>query len=358
MRLFFLTGIGFLLIVCGGCTRVNAVEDLKLIQYLGYDLEDDEIRGSAAYSVYYNIPKEAPIELLTANAITSHGIFTTFTKQSSSPIEIGKTRVLLMGEEFSQKNLSDLIGTLVRDPIIGNNAKVAYSNQEASEVLDITMKYPPFYFSDVIEQNMESGNTPKTNIHLVVNQYYGEGQDVFLPRIKTNEKQQILMDGLGIYKGDKLTMQLEDQESFLFKIMKDKQISGTYEFVTDENEKIFFKVQYGNRKSTFIRHQDKIKISYDLDLFILLKDYPKSNDLANKNDAALFAKKIEYEISTKIEKLLQAFKDKKVDPLGIGLLVKSEQRDWTESNFYDEEYPSIDFDIRTNVKFLQTGVGR
>lgn len=343
------------LLLIVGCSRNKIVEDLKIIESLGYDLEDDKIKGSASFHVHYDVPAGAPVKLLTAESETANGIFTTFTQQVPHPVAIGKTRTILMGEPFAKEGIKDLIGPLVRDPIIASNAKMAISKQEAAEVLNLTMRKPPFYLYNVIEQNITYGNTPQTNIHTVLNQYYGAGQDVYLPVLTIYESEKIMVDGLGIFKGDKLMMLLQDREAFLFKIIKDKNISGTYEFISEQKEKIFLKIMYGKRKVSIKNTHQKPQVKIKLDLFAHIKDYPRSLDLSKKKDVDKLSKKIEKELSTKIEKLLEEFKEEQVDPVGFGDLVRSEKRDWTQDSFNDQ-YPNLEFEIETKINFLQTGV--
>jgi spore germination protein len=343
------------LLLIVGCSRNKIVEDLKIIESLGYDLEEDKIKGSASFHVYYEKPAEAPVKLLTAKSETVNGIFTTFTQQVPHPVATGKTRTILMGEPFAKEGIKDLMGTLVRDPMMENIATVVISKQDAAEVLNLAMRYPPYYLSHVIEQNIKYGNTPRTNIHTALNQYFGTGQDVYLPVLTIYESEKIMVDGLGIFKGDKLRMLLQDREAFLFKIIKDKNISGTYEFISEHKEKIFLKIMYGKRKVSIKNTHQKPQVKIKLDLFALIKDYPRSLDLSKKKDVDKLSKKIEKELSTKIEKLLEEFKEEQVDPVGFGDLVRSEKRDWTQDSFNDQ-YPNLEFEIETKINFLQTGV--
>ncbi|WP_261133369.1 Ger(x)C family spore germination protein [Bacillus sp. Marseille-Q3570] len=342
------------LLLIAGCSRNKIVEDLKLIESLGYDLEDDKIKGSASYHVHYDVPAGAPVKLLTAESETANGIFTTFTQQVPHPVEIGKTRTILMGEPFAKEGIQDLIGTLVRNPIIASNAKMAISEQDAAEVLNLTMRLTPFYLSEVIEQNITYGNTPQMNLHTTLNQYFGTGQDVYLPVLTIDESEKIMVNGLGIFKGDKLAMRLQDRETFLFKIIKNKNISGTYEFISEQKEKISLKIMYGKRKIHLKNTRQKPKVKITLDLFALIKDHPESLDLTKKEDVDKLSTLIEKELTIKIEKLLEEFKEEQVDPMGFGDLVRSEKRDWTQDRFNDQ-YPNLEFEIETKMNFLGSG---
>ncbi|SIS03823.1 germination protein, Ger(x)C family [Peribacillus simplex] len=344
--------------ITAGCDRDKTIDEIKIIQSLGYDIEGDKIIGSASYPVYVKSTQNPPeFKLLTAKSDTSHGIFTSFTYQSPYPIEIGQTRSILLGEEFAKRGISEVIGTLVRDPIMGSNAKIVISKQSARTILSEMMKYPPFYMSNIIEQNMVTGNMPQSNVHSVLFQYYGDGQDISLPFIRLNESGSLEMDGLGVFKKDKLKLHLNNTETFLFKLITNKKIHGYMEFVTEEKEKIFLKVMYGQNQLSVVNSGDKPRVKLNLTLNILLKDFPSELDLSNKKDALLITNKTEEHLSKKVKELIETFRDNQLDPIGIGDAFRGKERDWNQKNFDEKIYPNLSFEVYVKCNLLQSGVG-
>ncbi|MGM0835437.1 MAG: Ger(x)C family spore germination protein [Bacillota bacterium] len=344
----------FIILLLSGCMREKNIDEIKLIDTIGYDIEGDQILGSGAFHVYQKIPENSPMYLFTGRSDSINGIFKEFTSHSHIPIEIGQTRAIVISEDFAKNGISDLVETLVRDPIISNNAKIIISRQNASELLTLTMKYPPYFFSDIIENNMEKGNFPLSNIHYVISQFYGEGQDIYLPLIKIESGELLMMDGLGIFSGGKLAMQLNKEDTLLFKLIKDKIVSGNYEI--NEETKIFFKILDGKNKITIKGKNNTQTAVFNLQLKIMVKDYPSDFDLSKKEDVESISDLIETHFSTNIERLLAHFQENKVDPVGLGEIFRENQRDWDEKTFYTI-YPSIPIEVKVNVKLMQSGVG-
>ncbi|WP_078378781.1 Ger(x)C family spore germination protein [Sutcliffiella halmapala] len=340
------------ILVLSGCVRDRSIEEIKLIESLGYDVEGNQISGSAAFHLYQDVPPEAPVSLFTATSDTPHGIFLEFTSQSTIPVEIGQTRSLVVSEDMAKQGISELIGTLIRDPVISNNARIVISRQNAQNVLSLIMKYPPYYFSNLVENNMETGNFPISNVHYVLSQFYGEGQDVYLPIIKIEEPERITMDGLGILKDGKLTLQLTNEETLFFKLLKDQHVTGMYELKNDDQEKIFFRILNGKNEIKFKDNTAEFYIEVNLQV----KDFPKSYNLSKKKDVQVMTTVIEKHLTEKLDSLLKKLQENKVDPVGIGEIFRENQRNWTQEQF-DKNYPNLPFNISVRVKIVQTGVG-
>jgi spore germination protein len=348
--------ISLILLLCllSGCIQEQIIDRIKIIQYMGFDTQGDSFKGSASYPIYGKAQGKAPLMLLTARAQTVMGMFTTFSNQSEHPIEYGKMRTLLISEDFAKKGISEFAVDLIRDSTIGSNATVVITKQDANEILLDSLPLPPFYISDLIEQNMDLGNTPLTNLHSLQYQFYGEGQDVYLPILIKNPEGKLQMDGVGIFQGDKLKLLLNDKEGLYFKLIKDRVNSGTYEFTTTDKIDIYLKIKYG---STKISLKQNGKVAVLLKLNIIAANYPEEMNLTNRNDMTKLAQQIENKFAVEIKKMLENFQENDVDPLGLGNLYRSKQRSWSEKEFRDVTYPALKFDVSTKIT-LQLGSGQ
>jgi hypothetical protein len=57
-----------------------------------------------------------------------------------------------------------------------------------------------------------------------------------------------------------------------------------------------------------------------------------------------------------IEKFLLLCKENKVDPIGLGDLVRSRSKEWNEQNF-EEMYPILKTKVSIQFKIIQHGTG-
>ncbi|SDN43247.1 germination protein, Ger(x)C family [Paenibacillus sp. yr247] len=342
----------FVCFLLSGCAQAQIVDRMKIIQSVGFDMHGDTIRGSHLYSAY---EKKARLLLLTTEAQTIYGLLAPLTTQSDRPVASGQLRTFVISEKFARRGISELASALVLDPLVGSHSTVIITKQNASDILSEALKYPPFYLANLIKQNMENGNTPSTDIHIFLNQYFGEGQDVYLPILHKDPKGVLQMDGLGVFKEDKLKLTLTNKEGLYVKLLKDKTniILGTYEFKSKQKDKISLKIIYGNRKITV--QNEKAVLS--LKLNIEMRDYPTSIKTSDKNQILELKKQIENNLTTEITNMLENFQKNNVDPIGLGDLNRSKQRNWNEQEFMNLIYPNMKFEVHIEIKILQLGVG-
>ncbi|OAS16329.1 Ger(x)C family spore germination protein [Paenibacillus oryzisoli] len=344
----------FLCFVLSGCAKVQIVDRIKLIQSIGFDLQEDTFKVSGTYYAYNN---KVGLSLLNGEAKSFNEVLTLFTAQSDYPIAIGQLRTIVMSDDMAINGISNLASTVIRDPLMSNNAVIVLTNDHASEVLSETLKYPPSYLSDLIKQNMLSGNTPITNAHLFLDQYFGDGQDVYLPILFISPKGILQMDGVGVFHQDKLKLKISSKEGLLIKLLKDDKtnaMTSTYNFIDDQNKRISFKIINSQRKVSV--QSDTAMISVKLN--IELRDYPTAlNVFENNNDMHDLKKQFEKHLTSELKLLLENFQKNRVDPIGFGHLTESHQRNWNENDFYDHMYPRLKFKIQTEINIQFLGVG-
>ncbi|WP_261305949.1 Ger(x)C family spore germination protein [Paenibacillus andongensis] len=340
-RYFSLLFFCFLL---SGCAKEQIIDRVKLIKTIGLDLQGETFRVSASYSAF---EKKAKLFLLNGEAKSFNEVLTSFTSQSDHQIAIGQLRTFVISEKTARRGISELAGSIVRDPLISNLSTLVLTTNQASDILAETLKYPPVYLSNLIKQNMENGNTPSTNGHIFLDQYFGEGQDVFLPVLVKSPDDVLQINGVGVFHGDKLKLLLTDKKGLLIKLLKDDKVdiqSSTYTFKNDQNEQISYKIIYAKHK--MIVENEKALISLHLNIY--LGKYPATlNAFENNNDMLNLKKEIENNLTVEIKAMLEDFQKNHVDPIGIGNLHRARQRNWNEQKFTAQIYPKLKFDVVT-----------
>ncbi|MCZ8512746.1 Ger(x)C family spore germination protein [Paenibacillus filicis] len=343
----------FFCFLISGCAKEQIIDRIKIMDSIGYDMDGDTFRSSSSYAAY---EKKTRLRLFTAESKTFKGVWIPFAAQSDAQVVVGQLRTFVISEKFARRSIQELASSLLRDPLVSNNATVLITKQKASEIVSDIARNPPFFLSDMVKQNMEDGNTPFTNTHQLLDQYYGEGQDVFLPVLNKNKNGLLQMDGVGVFKGDKLRLMLTDKEAFFLKLLKDKPgtMTGYYDFITEQKEKIAFKILQGKRNLSPKQH-DKVVIS--LMLHIEPREIPKTKSIIDKSDFLDLKKQIEQHVSNEINVLLKTFQMNNVDPVGFGELFRSRERTWNEQEFSKKTYANLKFEVKTEITITQSGVG-
>ncbi|MCM3601006.1 Ger(x)C family spore germination protein [Robertmurraya korlensis] len=349
-------GIFFICIFISGCSRTTIIDDVKIIQSLGYDLENNKIKGTASYPVYVESMQEShPRKLFTSESNTTTGVYTSFSNQTAHRIDMSQLGSVFFSENFAKNGISDLIGNLNSDPNISSNSTLIISSKSASDLLEESMNYPPYFLSSVLDQSMRNGNIPLSNLHTVSYQYYSEGQDMYIPKMDINEKGLFVSEGVGVFKDEKLALSLNNKESLMLKILVDKLgFNSTYEFTTSDNKQLLIKI-VSNNKNSHVQINNS-EVTYKFKLKVYLKEQASKLSVANINNK--LTKEIETNIRTELTNLLEKLKKENVDPVGVGELFRGAQRDWKRYEFYERVYPNIKFNIKANVNIVNTGAAK
>ncbi|WP_167747203.1 Ger(x)C family spore germination protein [Cohnella luojiensis] len=349
MNRFLYIPVLFFCCLLSSCAQERIIDQIRIIQAIGLDIEGENIKISASYPSYKSASQKS---LLTAESKSINENFTIITTESSQPVEIGQMRTLVLSEQYARKGISEIADIINQESLKSGNATIVISKQTASSIISETFKKPPYFLSELIEQNMHNGNTPKTNYHSFVNQYYGEGQDVYLPAIK-KDKGLLHMVGIGVFKEDKLKLWLTNKEGLYIKLLKEKALTGTYEFTTGQKEKYSIIILSGKRK---IAMQNE-KAAISLKLTVQLREFPTKINILQKEVIFGIKKKIEGKLASEIEAMLVQLQKNNVDTIGFGEQFRKQNRHYNQNEFDEKIYPKMVFDVNAEVIILHSGVG-
>ncbi|NBD24908.1 Ger(x)C family spore germination protein [Paenibacillus glycinis] len=344
----------FCCFLLSGCAEQQIVDRIKLIQSIGNDPHGDAIKVTATYLAY---EKKARMLLLEGDVKSYGEVYTPFASQTDHPIASGQLKTVVINEKLARRGISAVATGIVRDPLISNRAKIVLTPDQASDILAESLNYPPAYLSRLVEQNMRYENTPNTNGHLFLDQYFGAGQDVFLPVLTKDGKGALRMDGVGVFRGDRLKLLLNNEQALFIKLLKEKDVevrSSRYSFKNEQNKLISFRIIHSAHKVTVHNESALISLKLDIDL----GDYPANlNVILIDRDMREVKEQIERRLAADMKAILENFQKNEVDPVGIGNLYRAHHRGWNEQTFYARQYPNLKFEVRTEVKIQLLGVG-
>ncbi|WP_268877727.1 Ger(x)C family spore germination C-terminal domain-containing protein [Priestia abyssalis] len=189
--------------------------------------------------------------------------------------------------------------------------------------------------------------------------YYGEGRDPFVPYLKVNKENAVTLDGIGILKGDKLKLHLNDKETFSFKLLSGHHMNGDIEFLFEKEGKkghVVLAHLYGDTNMHASNLESIPQVTINLTMNAVIKDYPSWLDLKDDSEIRIVSKQLEKKVEQEVDQLLKKLQDHEVDPVGIGDFIRGKQRDWNEEEFY-KTYPYIKFRVETKLNLLQSGIG-
>ncbi|MDQ1000981.1 hypothetical protein QFZ28_001381 [Neobacillus niacini] len=168
-----------------GCVDKNVLDDVSIESGMGYDIIDRKIIGTAVVPNY--LPDKSVKNVnYTGEATENHEIFVEMQRQSAAPLVTGSLEVVLFGEKMAQKGIIDIVDILQRDATIGERLYLGVVDGTANDILkqDLGISGTATHISNLIEHNIESYDLPKSNLHLFLYDFFQQGKDPYLPRIK------------------------------------------------------------------------------------------------------------------------------------------------------------------------------
>ncbi|MGD6832892.1 Ger(x)C family spore germination protein [Sutcliffiella halmapala] len=347
----------FLSLIPVGCIPHSIINEVSLMHNVGYDKEEGMLKASVVYPNYAESEKPA---LITAAAKNPSSLQEELSHKSPFPFEIGQVRMMIFGDELSRDGLADVLDTICKDPKIGI-IRIVITDGTPDQILRKTLNESPLFLMNLIDKSIENDGIPESDLHVMYDQYFGSGIDMSFPNLIVDTNGTVNVDGMGIFKGDKLALRISDKETFLLKLMTDRNKKGVYSFDLNMNghkANIGVRTIYGKHKVKFIKENLNEQVNVSLNLDVELDTLPEWINLENEKELKSFKNALQKSISNEAELLLTDFQTNGVDPIGIGRMYKANHRNYSERSFYDRIYPNMTYDVKAKIVVRQTGVGK
>ncbi len=359
-----LLSLSLLIIFLTGCLPTYIIDDIRLVQAIGYDAYGhDRIVGTIAATNYNSAgnpqsqSQSPPSATDSFSVISNTGKTVPFKLQAKSqmPLRLGKLQVILFNKELAKRGIEQFIDFFNRDPDIGRQLYLAVIDGSSKTLLSsqyATGTSVSDYINKMIEQNADR-NLPRTNLHAFLYAYFGNGIDPFLPLLKKSGDH-IVLEGIAFFKTNKMVAEIPFNQSFIFKMMYQPFTQGNYEirvashdYVSVENigSTVDYKIKNGASSHPVITISVNIK-----GVIREGESRKKSTKYSRK-----VTKIMEKELSKKANMMVDQFQKKNIDPLGLGDRVRSNSREW-EFKKWLKAYPHADINVRVNMNIAQTGI--
>ena len=356
-------------IFCSGCAQPQVVEDLGFVHSIGYDLnEAEDAEETGVLVVTVAIPQITPTaetdrELLTTVAHTSKQARAKMARKTNRELVSGQLRTALFGMNLAEKGFFDTMDTLKRDYTIGLNIKIIVVNGSSKELL--LEDYPEHprtsrYLFELIDKEAKSYVTVDTSLHEFMRDYYDDGGDAIAPIVKVGINE-IIMDGIGLFDGDRLVMKVDPIDARPFMMLHGDYLGGdiTKEIKLEEEEKesylyITFSTIQSWRK---VNVKSPEEIDIDLKVEGSIDEYTGHLELSDDEVQKEIEKKLAKHIEKVCKHLIHEMQQKNTDSLGIGKFVRnsSKYKEWQEMNWKEEIYPHAKINVNATVKLKGFG---
>ncbi|MDR6882601.1 Ger(x)C family germination protein [Bacillus sp. 3255] len=351
------------LIACltvSACGNQQVINKIQLVQTAGYDLIDGRSLCSVNTANYTEKGKANP-QLLMTSSDSSFDMIPRLNTKTNKTIQYGQMGLVLFSKTYAEQGIGPVIGSFCRDAKISARIQMGVSEIEAHKLLAIANKsQESLYLTNMVEQNIESGNLPKMNFQQILFDHYGKGRDFYLPFF-TLESGTVKIDGLALFKGDKFETKVSIREAFLLKLLTQSTRSGSLLMPMKGDKSTIHDYVLVKNISSSIRYRydtsnTEPAVVFQLKLKVLVKDIPSWLHLETQSEMNQFEQQLSSYLAQQCEDFIQLCQTKMVDPLGLGDFVRSRTRNWNEQDF-QASYSQLKTKVNVDLAIVQSGVG-
>lgn len=340
-----------------GCSRTRIIDKISIIHVFGFDqAKNGDIIGTALSPEYTKSKDSSQIKYLEEQADTSALVLTKMAQQTSTPIEIAKIRVIVIGQNFAEAGIQRIVNRFIITPQLGTHIQIAVSADSARKTLKTFKKEKSLTLAERLEHNMLGQSLPYMNLHYFLNNFYGEGVDAYVPMLTIDEKNRVKIDGIGVFKDAKFKLHLNSEQTILFSILEDYRNQATLKIpIAEGDSKESLTVRAFRSKPDWDWDRKKKQLNLRLHLKWTIVQYPGQYNIEKAKDIKQIKKIIVQHLEKELEELFATFKENEVDPLGVGNIVRSQDRTWEEESFY-KQYPTLPINVNVDFKIIHAGL--
>lgn len=348
-----------------GCAQKKIIDDLALVNAIGYDFSDDKNNPLKVTSTFPIISKDGKYDRETIIVSARSGKETRErTKyQTNLQLESGQLRVAIFGTEVAKKGIFPFLRTLVRDPTIGTRVKLALGKDGASEILTLQVENEgqnATYLEQFISKMNIENRRINYNIFQFLRDYYDDGIDPILPVFKV-VKNNIGFDGIGLFQDDKLIDTLNATQSRLLFLLREEIQHGllVHEIVLEDEEKESIMLSYDQTEHrieiTSASNNQRAATIY-VEILGDVLEYTGKADISDPKIQTEMEKLISEYINKKGKDLILHFQELQVDPLGVRRYIRNNMKynDWKALDGR-KYYQNMNIEVKAIVKINSSG---
>lgn len=338
-----------------GCVKKEILDDINLIEAIGFDYAGDgNTLGTILFPIYQ--PEQPPEnKTLTAKALIKKSILQDIQLQAANPIVTGSMEAVLFSKDLATKDgVLELIDAFQRDPGVGSGLYLVVVDGDARELMNgnYGVRGNATFISNLLENNNENEDLPKTNLQQFLFSYYQEGQTPFMPQLRKISDEKIELNGICFFKHGKVVETISADQMFFFRLLADKYSNGLHRVTTKDGEAAV--------RSIRSSHNFDLTKRSPLEITVKIKAQGIVNEFTGNEVKPDQIKQLEKAFADEIKeeslKLVDTFKEKKIDPVGFGHFVKTRTRNYDLSKWLETDLQNLTVKIVPDVTITEAGV--
>lgn len=360
-----LIGLLFILTIClSGCGKIE-LNNASIPLCIGTDYKDNQIFISAQLA-YPRTSEESGGDTPQFKVITGSGrTFTEAVRNTSLSLSTvplwSHSQLSVISENLARHDISNVIDFLARNRFARrNNLLIVTCNATPEEILNVKPILEPYTalaIKNILKiQEAQLGIYTPTDTTDLLQKLASPGIEVVVPVItiaKNGNRDQLLMDGMAVFKGTRMIGRLNEMESRGYHLMSPKMIAGGLFLVPSPLNKdswVTMELSRSQAKITPQTQGQEIKMKIEINAEGNFYEQGGNGDLFSLEMFRQVEKVSEQELGRQMELCIRKSQSLNSDILGWGeKIYRSDPDTWqTVEADWDEIFPDIPYELEVN----------
>lgn len=356
-----------------GCWDNRELDHLFIVTGIALDATEDTDEVNVTVQIGNEKKQEASMGessqggtstiILNTVSDTIMGALREFNRDSNHKLLMQHNQIRLFSMKLAEGGIKKHIDLFLRDQQARLEVPLLLVDGKAADALTAELEQDPMsgmFLSGMLEDLSKISVEYQVRMLDFVSKLLQEGVSPVIPIIKVlseGDSDRIVMDGMGIFKGDKLIGRLDNEQTigFLWALGDVKKCN--VKVIEGESKAILHVSSLKTKRKVTIDDGDKIKTSLTLEVATSLAELEGFSQMQPKELIEHLQVLAQEEMKKNIEECFQTSQNLKSDIFGISTSIyQRHPKQWKAlQGRWDEIYPMIELDVQINLKIAGTG---
>ncbi len=370
------TMIFFITFLTTGCWNYIGLNEMTVVSGVAIDKYDNNY--TLSFEIY-NLQKTAVGEPIKSEIIESTGetIFEAVRnakKRTSNKLYFAQAKIIIVSEQIAkEEGINSVIDWFTRDPEIRETLQLVVSQEKSAVELlkadKLTSTTVSTDIQNIVEKDQKiTSSSENKQLYKIFNILSSDGISLTLPAvhmIENDDKKVCELNGVAIFKADRLVNYLTSEETKYYILAKDKLKGGIITINTKikdsdtDLQNISLEIKSSASSQKYIsQEKNNIKIKISTTTEVTLGEFKELNQKLTNKDLVKLEKEAAKIVKERIENVISKIQiDYDTDIMGFGrLLYRNNPKEWEKlKNTFDEEFKNIEVIVESKIKILNTG---
>ncbi len=343
-----------------GCWDQNQLNDNRLVNGISFDKaeESDQILGTVR-AINIRSAGGGKFEVMDEFYETENETVTQLAvdlqDKVSGNMDVGKAFVIIVGEELAQtKGITSLVEPILRSTRGYISSRIVISEGKGHEILSLKLEDSPIVFEvdNLLTGGTKGTSIPKETTFTAWNEISDKTNDIFLPYIKKDNQDKVMLAGSALFNGDKFTGDTltTSQTSLLLILRNELGNRALLSIKSDELSQPFtIVIDNAKTKMDVKKENGKVTCTVTANLQARIQSYYEekpSEDLKSLNTLA------SKELTKKAKELTDLLIKANSDALGIAKDLSTKYPDSWNAEAWKQDYQQVTIKPKVNVEIL------